>query len=147
MNDGYIAQDDRGRRQGGREGGGGCICSICCEAVSLRFISIAKRVKFGEIEASLNFVPESCSFMPPVLQHFRVHSTPFFCQYLGYFQCNPVYTRLLSHCLALQDGWKMQELGFPHFLIHSDLHLIEVGNNLLNDVTCRTPQILFWPEL
>lgn len=29
---------------------------------------IAKRVKFGEIQASLNFVPESCSFMPAVPQ-------------------------------------------------------------------------------
>lgn len=58
MNDGYIAQDDR------REGAGECICSICFEVVSLRFIFIAKRVKFGEIQASLNFVPESCSCVP-----------------------------------------------------------------------------------
>ncbi len=104
--------------EGGREReSGGCICSICCEAVSLRFISIAKRVKFGEIEASLNFVPKRCSFMPPVLQHFRVHSTPYYCQYLGYFQCNLVKTCILSHCLALQNGWKMEELGvspLPH---------------------------------
>lgn len=58
MNDGYIAQDDRGGREGGREAGRGrCICGICCEVVSLRFISIVKRVKFGEIQASLNFVP------------------------------------------------------------------------------------------
>lgn len=130
MNDGYIAQDDRERREGERERG--CICSIGCGVVSLRFISIAKWVKFREIQASLNFVPKSSSLMPWVLQHFWVHSTPFYCQYLGYFQCYPVKTCILSHCLALQDGWKMQELGFPHFLIHphSDPHLIEVGYNL-----------------
>lgn len=83
MNDGYIAQEDRGRR--GEPESEGCICSICSEVVSLRFISLPKRVKFGEIQASLNFVPESCSFMPAVLQHFRVHSTTFYCQYLFYF--------------------------------------------------------------
>lgn len=147
MNDGYIAQDDRGGREGGRRGSGGCICSIGFEVVSLRFISIAKWVKFGEIQASLNFVPESCSCMPPAQQHFKVHSTHFYCQYLGYFQCNPANAHIFSHCLAVQDEWKMQDLEFPHFLIHSDPHLIEVGYNLLNDVTCCTPQILFWLQL
>lgn len=58
MNDGYIAQDDKGREgERGREEEGGCICSIGCKIGSLRFISIAKRVKFRENQASLNFVP------------------------------------------------------------------------------------------
>lgn len=120
MNEWWIYCTGRRREERERERASrGCICSICCEVVSLKFISLTKRVKFGEIQASLNFVPESCSFMPAVLQYFRVHSTPFYCQYLCYF--HPLNTHILSHCLAFQDGWKMQELGFPHFLIQNHI--------------------------
>lgn len=121
MNEWWIYCTGRqGKEEGERERG---MHMQYAARLCLRFICIVKQVKFREIQASLNFVPESCSFMPWLLQHFRVHSAPFYSQYLGYFQCNPVNTPILSHRSALQDGWKMQALGFPHFLIHSDPHL------------------------
>lgn len=49
---------------------------------------------------------------------------------------------MFLRCLALLDGWKMQELGIPRFLIYSHARLIEAGCDLLKIGTCFIPQIL-----
>lgn len=69
MNDGYIASDNSECKEG--EGLVVERGSMSHEVVSLRFIFlfyVAKRVKFGSIQALLNRVPESCPVMPAVLQ-------------------------------------------------------------------------------
>lgn len=54
---------------GGGEGAGRMHMQARAVRLCLRdLFFIAKRVKFGEIQASLNFVPESCSFLPAVPQ-------------------------------------------------------------------------------
>lgn len=120
MNDGYIAQDDRGR-------------GLHIPYIQLDLFSLRNGWSSGK------FIIKLCTW--ELLFHATNPSE--FIVHRSTVSIWVIFSHILSHCLTLLDWCKMQELGFPHFLIHSHPHLSRSGISLAEwCYTLHTP-ILF----